>query len=284
MSRPRPTSARSLEGRLRTLCRQQGIAEGRARRLLGVVVIGQLLARAGVGVVKGATNLEIRIGTASTRVSSDLDTVTRVALAEFRDTLARGLRDGWEGFTGEVADRGQIAIPRPEQYRPHRFSVKLRYAGGSFTSLTVEVASEEIGALEAPDAVAPAEAAGWMHQLGLPTPDPIPTLPLTHQIAQKLHACTSPDTADWVNDRVHDLIDLQLAIELFDGNHTALRHVATRLYTYRHAHPWPPTVTPRHGWAQRYPAQAEGLDVIQDLDAAVTWTNQLITTIDAANE
>lgn len=79
MTRLAPTNAASLAARLRNLCRERAIPEGRALRLLGVVVVGQLLARTGVGVVKGATNVEVRVGTARARVSSDLDTVRRLS-------------------------------------------------------------------------------------------------------------------------------------------------------------------------------------------------------------
>ncbi|MQA17854.1 MAG: hypothetical protein GEV09_28520, partial [Pseudonocardiaceae bacterium] len=85
MTRERPANATSLSARLRNLCRDRDIPERRARRLLGVVIVGQLLAQTGVGVVKGASNLEVRVGTARTRVSSDLDTARRVSLEEFRD-------------------------------------------------------------------------------------------------------------------------------------------------------------------------------------------------------
>lgn len=224
----------------------------------------------------------MRVGTARTRVSRDLDTVRRVSLEAFRDRLAATLRDGWEGFTGIVADRGPIPTPAPAGYQPHRLRVRLSYRGGNFTSLVVEVSPEEVDALADEDAVTSDEAADWCQALGLPTPAAIPMLQLTHQIAQKLHACTAPDTDDWINDRVHDLVDLQIAIERYAGDHREIKAAAVRLFTSRSRHPWPPTVTARDGWANRYPQQAAGLDVITDLDAAIAWTNDLIARIDAA--
>lgn len=282
MTRPAPTNATSLAARLRNLCRERDIPEGRVRRLLAVAVVGQLLARTGVGVVKGATNLEVRVGTGRTRVSSDLDTVRRVSLEEFRDRLAEALRAGWEGFTGVVADRGPIDTPAPAAYRPHRLRVRLLYRGGDFTSLAIEVSPEEIDALGEPEAITSQEAVGWCEELGLPTPASIPALPLVHQIAQKLHACTAPDSDDWTNDRVHDLVDLQIAMEGYTGNYRPIKAAAVRLFSYRDGHPWPPTVTARDGWADRYPQEAAGLSVIADLDAAIAWTNDLVTRIQSA--
>lgn len=282
MTRPAPSNATSLAARLRNLCRDHDIPEGRVRRLLGVVVVGQLLARTGVGVVKGATNLEVRVGTARTRVSSDLDTIRRGSLEEFRDRLAEASRTGWNGFTGVVADRGPIDTPAPVAYRPHRLRVRLLYQGGDFTSLTIEVSPEEIGALAEAEAITSQEVIGWCEALGLPTPASIPALPLAHQVAQKLHACTAPDTGDWTNDRVHDLVDLQIALDDYIGDYRDIKAAAVRLFSYRNGHPWPPSVTARGGWADRYSLEAADLDVIPNLDAAIAWTNELVARIDGA--
>jgi hypothetical protein len=108
-----PSNARSLDARIRNLSRTRDIPEGRVRRLISIVVIGQLLRETGVGVIKGASNIEVRLGVQQTRVSSDLDTVRRTSLEDFRNQLAVALRDGWEGFTGVVADLGPIDAPVP---------------------------------------------------------------------------------------------------------------------------------------------------------------------------
>ena len=107
-----------------------------------------------------------------------------------------------------------------------------------------------------------------------------PHTPLTHQIVQKLHACTAPDTDNWTNDRVHDLVDLQIAMERFAGDYRDIKTAAARLFASRNNHPSPPTVTARDGWTDRYPQEAAGLDVITDLDPAIAWTNDLISRID----
>ncbi len=41
-----------------------------------------MLADSGAGIIRGATNLELRIGTEQTRVSSDLDIVRRSTISE----------------------------------------------------------------------------------------------------------------------------------------------------------------------------------------------------------
>lgn len=186
--------------------------------------------------IKGASNIEIRVGTRGTRVSSDLDTVRRATVDQFRDEFATALRTGWAGFTGVLVDDGEITAPAPDGYRPHRYRAKLEYRGGPFGTVTVEVAPEEAGGLTRVEAIAAHDAADWFDELGLPAPQPVPTLPLTHQITQKLHACTTPDDHTWVNDRAHDLVDLQLAARVYQGSMTELREVAVRLFAARRAH------------------------------------------------
>lgn len=283
MTRPPPSNAQSLAKRLDNLCRQQHIPVGRARRLIGIVVVGQLLEQTAAGVVKGASNIEVRVGTANSRASSDLDTVRRQTLGHYRAQLEEALRLGWHGFTGLLADQGPIATPGPIVYQPHRFRLKLEFQGGPFTSFTVEVSPEEVGSLELVETVPSTEAAAWFAELGLPHPRPVPVLPLPHQVAQKLHACTSPDTDTWANDREHDLIDLQLALgdvdELERLDLSEFRRPAERLFDARSMHPWPPEVTSRAGWEDAYAEQARGLGVLADLESAIAWANRLIARI-----
>ena len=280
MSRTPPPSLRSLEARIRNLARAQELPEGRVRRLIGIVVVWQLLARTEAAAVKGASNVEIRVGTRRARVSSDLDAVCRQSLDAFRDQLAEALRDGWDAFTGLLVDDGEIPAPVPEGYRPHRFRAKLQFRGGDFGTILIEVAPTEIGADRKVDPVAVSDAEAWFAELGLSVPGPVPTLPLDHQIVQKLHACTLPDTEQWINDRAHDLVDLQLALRVYDGSLADVREIATRLFAARRQHAWPPEVTKRERWADRYAAEAQGLDVLESLDEAIVWANRLIEQIE----
>lgn len=283
MRREPPPNLRSLEARLRNLARDLGLPEGRVRRMVGVVAVGQMLEGIQAGLIKGATNLELRLGTARTRVSSDLDMVRRSSLAEFRDRLALALREGWAGFSGRLVDEGAIPVPTPEGYRPHRFRLKLEFHGRGFGTVLVEVAMAELlGADEFGEVVHPREPEGWFETLGLPPPRPIPVLPLSHQLVQKIHACTAPDDDRWINDRAHDLVDLQLGFELFDGSLVDLQGIARRLFAERKRHPWPPTATLRSRWPELYAAAADGLSVSASVEEAVTWLNQQIARIGRA--
>jgi hypothetical protein len=274
-----PTNLRSLQARLRNYSRQTDQVPQRVHRLVGVLVVGQLLTDSGIGVVKGGSNLEVRLGLASTRASSDLDVLRTRTIDEFRNELEAALDGGWEGFGGRVVDRGGIPAPVPDGYRPHRFDVKLEYGGQPFQTVTLEVGVEEVGGLDTVDTVISDDGLAIFDAIGLPRPPPVHALPLHQQIAQKLHACTAPDAEGWRNDRAHDLVDLQLAQRVYGGTLTAIRGASERLFASRRRHPWPPEVTVRDGWTRRYTAEAEGLDVLPDVLAAVDWANRYIAAI-----
>lgn len=274
-----PTNLRSLQARLRNHANASGQALGRVQRLMGVLIVGQLLSDTGIGAVKGGSNFEVRLGLRATRASSDLDLVRTRTLGEFHDTLASALASGWEGFGGRVIDRGDIAVPVPDAYRPHRFEAKLEYQGQPFQTVTLEVAIEEADGLAAAEPVESDDGASIFDAVGLPRPHPVPTLPLDQQIAQKLHACTTPDEDDWINDRAHDLVDLQLAEQLHQGPLTDIRTACERLFASRRRHPWPPAVSIRNGWVEQYAAEAEGLDVLPDVQVAIAWADNYIDQI-----
>lgn len=100
--------------------------------------------------------------------------------------------------------------------------------------------------------------------------------------ARNLHTGMAPDEYTWVNDRAHDLVDLQLAARVYRGSMTELFEVAVRLFAARQAHTWPPRVTVRQGWHARYTAEANGLDVLASIDAAIVWANEWVSQIDRA--
>lgn len=97
MSRTPPPNLRSLEARIRNLAREQELPEGRVRRLIGIVVVGQVLAQTKAAAVKGASSLEIRVGTRSARVSSDLDMLRHHRLRSFATSLPRRCATGGMG-------------------------------------------------------------------------------------------------------------------------------------------------------------------------------------------
>ena len=99
---------------------------------------------------------------------------------------------------------------------------------------------------------------------------------IEHQIAQKLHAVSSP------GDRARDLIDLQLIAKRVEISPIATKMVCERLFAYRKAQGWPPVVVKQAGWGALYEELASDLPVVDDIDDAIAWVNELIAIIDAA--
>lgn len=275
-----PRNLRSLQDRLRNHSRAASLPFPRVQRLLRVLIVAEMLRADNLAVVKGGSNLEVRLGIAATRASSDLDVVRTRSIEQLRLGLEGSLAIGWNGFDGRVVDRGPIGTPVPDPYRPYRLEVKLAYRGqAGVGTVTLEVAVEEVDALDDVETVASDDGLAIFDAVGLPRPHPVPVLTLPHQIAQKLHACTTPDVDGWVNDRAHDLVDLQLAWDDYRGSLAEIRAACERLFAARQRHSWPPTVTARDGWAQRYAEESGGLEVVADIDEASTWANSLIDDI-----
>ena len=104
---------------------------------------------------------------------------------------------------------------------------------------------------------------------------------LRYQIAQKVHACTER-FADRENDRVHDLIDLQLMEELIE-QHDRVKQACVEVFALRATHPWAPTMTIEPNWPNTYATLAIELDFpVTDVADAAARVQALIDTIDHA--
>ena len=276
-----PPNLRSLDRRIDNLAREHGAPVGRVRRHVAIVTLGQMTPP-GLIVVTGASGIELRKGTVNSRVSGDLDVVRTQDLEGFADTIAERLRTGWGGFSGRISAGREVETPVPSPYRPHRFAVGLDFLGNPFGTTILEVSPDELHSAVQPDTVDSPDAAGWFAQLGLPQPRPLPTLPVAWQIVQKIHACSAPDTEDWVNPRAHDLVDLQLLSAGVGDDLSEPRRCALQLFAYRQKHPWPPRITERAGWRDLYETAARDLPVMPDLPRALAVCNRLIEAIDRA--
>ncbi len=270
-----PGSVNELRRRINAAATARSSTVKRLQSLIANVTLAQMLPPAAV---KGGTGLKLRLGDAMTRQTPDLDAAFRGDRTAFLTELAANLREGWGPFTG-TAIEGRPRPPAgvPPAYVMQPYTVKLLFHGRPFGTVAVELGYDELEATTSEPierALAP-EVVGLFSELGIGTPEPIPVLPLHHQIAQKLHACTEPG-----NERAHDLVDLQLMAPLADDKLTGA--TTRRLFTFRRQHPWPALVTPRPTWTSLYTDAAEALDVLADLDAAVDWTNQYIARINDA--
>ncbi|MDZ7733539.1 MAG: nucleotidyl transferase AbiEii/AbiGii toxin family protein [Acidimicrobiia bacterium] len=247
----------------------------RIQRAVANTVVGQMLPP---GVVKGGTAMKLRVGEGTSRFTPDLDAARDAGLGpdDYLDQLSDRLAGGWGGFTGTLT---VLDAPEPEgvpeEYVMQPFRVGLAYQSRHWLTVPFELGHDEIGSTEHPELRIADDLIELFDALGLPTPDPIPVLAIEHQIAQKLHACTSVNPRTGGNERAHDLVDLQLLVQDGDVDLAAVGATSARLFTARQGHPWPPTVVAYERWDTIYTEAADGLDVLGSVDEAVTWANDI---------
>ncbi|WP_455139246.1 nucleotidyl transferase AbiEii/AbiGii toxin family protein [Thermophilibacter sp.] len=274
MTAKQPNSRRNLDIALERLVGKENLIAKRA--VMANAIVAQMLPD---GSVKGGSAIKMRLGDGATRFTTDLDVARASALEDFTERLAATLRTGWEGFTGALSEESP-AHPRgvPPQYIMQPYAVKLSYLGKPWLTVKPEIGHNEIGDADAPDLVVPADANEILEALGFPAIGPVPVMPLRHQIAQKLHAVSSPGSM-----RAHDLIDLQLLDRAYDGDYTDVRATCERLFAYRQAQDWPPVVEPNPAWDEAYADQLPDGDLLPTVGEAVGWVNELIKRINSAD-
>ena len=273
--RKRPNSRRNLDIAIERMVEGRGDPL-RTRTALAAAIVAQMLPG---GVVKGGSALKLRFGDAQTRFTRDLDAARKGDLDSFIDELDAALRRGWEGFTGHLVER-EPAHPKgiEERYLMRPFDAKLSYNGKSWVTIPVEIGHNEIGDADEAEMGIALDIASMFEELGLPAPKPAPLMPLHHQIAQKLHAASAPDSR-----RAHDLVDLQLITEnASDIDYALVRRTCVHLFAYRQLQKWPPVIVGGETWEETYQMAREGLDVLPTSAEAVAWVNLLIERIEAA--
>ena len=277
----RPPSLRSLEQRIDNIAHREARPVRRIQRAVANTVIGQMLP---AGVIRGGTAMKLRLGDAASRFTPDLDVIRSadLSLDAYLGELEDRLVAGWSGFTGTLRP---LPPPQPEDvptdYIMRPFEIRLAYKGRHWLPVTFELGRDEIGSTGRRDLRVADDIVRLFVALGLEMPDPVPVLTVGHQIAQKLHACTSVNPKTGGNDRAHDLVDLQILIDDEEVDLAAVGMTARRLFASRRGQPWPPTVVAHDGWDTIYAKAADGLDVIENVGDAVTWANELIGRIES---
>ena len=271
-----PSNLRSLQARIDNEAATRNQPVRRIMRAVANVVVGQMLPPS---VVKGGTAMKLRVGEPGSRFTPDFDASRSadVTLEDYIDELADLLADGWGGFTGTV-EQLEAAHPEgvPAEYVMQPFSIRLAFRGRHWLTVAFELGHDEIGSTRHHDLRIADDLIKLFATLGLETPAPIPVLALEHQIAQKLHACTYVNPKTGRNDRAHDLVDLQILEQEESIDMAAVAATAERLFAARQGHGWPPTVVAYDRWETIYIEAATGLDVIDNVTDAVTWTNDFI--------
>ena len=267
----RPNSVRNLDAAIRRYSSMHGMPYVETRTLIVNALVAQMLPD---GVIKGGSAMKVRYGNEGTRFTKDLDTATSLSIKEYQQQLAHSLAIGWEGFTGTIV-KNQPPSPDgvPEEYVMQPFSIKMLYLEKPWCTVPLEVGPNEIGDADEGVRFEQIEASRVMEELGFPSLGDANLMPISYQVAQKLHGLTGP------GDRVRDLIDLQLIANNEDLDYSEINRVCKRLFAYRGEQPWPPYVVPNFGWERIYRQLAEGLPVFENLSDAVAWANDLILLI-----
>ncbi|UKA62774.1 nucleotidyl transferase AbiEii/AbiGii toxin family protein [Arthrobacter sp. FW306-04-A] len=269
-----PRNLTALNQRMKNLEGDETLAL-RRRTTMALVVTGQMLPE---GAVKGGSAMALRYGS-STRFTRDLDAARTGGLATFRADFEERLRKGWGGFTGRLVERKApkpAGIPASYVMKP--FDVKLDYEGKPWCTVPFELGHNEIGDADDPEFALAPSISEMFTAVGLPAPDPVAVMPADHQIAQKIHASTVSGS-----DRARDLVDLQLLGAREQLDLAMVRATCIRLFDYRKAHAWPPSVVEGAGWVTLYAEAAEGLDVVPGVAPAIEWLSKFIARIDQAS-
>ncbi len=260
-----PPNLRSLRDRLTQAAQRQGVVFGRLQRHVAMIVVAQFAAMltddngAPLLLVKGGSSLELRRGIPDSRTSKDFDTVARRDIDDVHDQLAEAGEAGWEGFTAAFTVPEEIDVPGMP-VKPRRFTAKLSYRGKPFASVPIEVSTVEAGNADQFDTLT-SDALGLV---GVPVAVSVPCMTIPWQIAQKLHAVTAVLDAPRVNDRAHDLVDLQLLEGLLpDVDLSATRSACIAVFEARAQQPWPPKVFAPPHWSPIYAGALEGLDHLE---------------------
>ncbi len=282
-----PKNLRSLRDRLMHVSRRDGIAFGRLQQHIGVLVVSQLMgALIDEGgspqlLIKGGLALELRQSISYSRASRDLDAVTRHDLDVVWSRLVEAGAQGWEGFTAVATEPQVIDIPGLV-VKPRRFTVKIKYQGVPFVSVPVEVSPAEAGNTESAD---------WAHSsafelIGLPVARPIPCMTIPWQIAQKLHAVTATLPDGRLNDRAHDLVDLQILETLIaDEFLEPVRQACVEVFLAREQQTWPPHVEVSGHWPRIYSEALSSvgeLGLATDVQGAAASVNRFIERVNSA--
>lgn len=230
------------------------------------------------GMAKGGGAIHQRVSETQARLTTDLDfaRASDMDLDSFLDAYSDRFNDGWGRFTGLLKSvKSKRPVDTPPEYLMNRFSIKLRYLGQPYCSVTFELVNSEIDSDAAAVERLGTDVVEIFSEIGLPPPKPVRVLSAEHQIVQKIHACTGVTASE----RAHDLIDIQILAKIEDINHAEIDRIGRRLFAYRQGHAWPPTLVHLPSWDALYDAALADLDneiVLRTTSEAVRYVNDLI--------
>jgi hypothetical protein len=270
-----PRTLGALQQAINVCSKQMGMPPDWVQRWVAFTIVADALSDATVDgaslfELKGGAAIELRLRSNSAwtpRASKDLDTTYRGAFDQIDAAVRSALAEDYQGFSFRLQDDGEFP-------RHRRYIVSVSYQGSSFSRVKLEVSAYE-GILRPTELVSAPSLQGF----GFEGPDVLPCLPLTKQIAQKLHAVTEMPEAGRRNDRFRDLVDVVLLSTLEPAS-PILREVCEETFSARSKHAWPPSVTAHDHWVEPLERMAVDLGLgVRDAEAIVAYVEEYVTAI-----
>jgi len=235
-----PLPIERLEKTLARVAKEQGLAQERLRRWVSFLALCGVLERAvNEGILenyylKGGVAMELRFAEGA-RATKDIDiglSGERTArLGHFQNALALGFDDFSFRLKGKPLNVEKIDAVRLE--------LAIQYRTRAWQTIDVDLGPAGVGAV---DLVEP--TVRGLSAMGLRTPSPVRCLSLSEQIAQKLHACTGPNSQG----RARDVLDILLIDLLAELDVKAVRAAAEQVFAQRATHDFPPSIRFSAGW------------------------------------
>lgn len=199
-------------------------------------------------VLKGGVTLELRLKGIA-RATRDLDAILTVDTEDPVRLLDDALSQPYGEFTFGRSSEPRLIGPAVQIH------VKLAYRGRSWGTVQLELTRSDV-----PQVEYEAIEAMDLSVFRLDGPPTVSCLSLRYQIAQKIHAVTTPtDERGRENPRFRDLADLLLLQGLVGDDLSPIRVACVDVFHHRHGHAWPPVITVPRSWDQAYTVLAHDL-------------------------
>jgi hypothetical protein len=257
---------RALEDRLKERSRRDGALLARLRKQ---VAFDRLLARLLLvapdqWALKGGFALQLRMADRA-RTTRDIDLAWQVQEDELLERLIEAtIKDLGDFFSFQV----ERTTADPDRMGgAHRFRVQASLAGRLFETFLMDVGEGDGVTVSQPEALTTPDLLGFA---GI-EPVTVPVIPLTRQVAEKLHAYTRRYEGGRVSSRPKDLVDLALVAQLFSLDAARLLLDLREVFASRGTHELPSDLpSPPAEWRVPYRQLAIEVGLDADLNAGHT--------------
>lgn len=258
---PKPQPVERLEKRLARVAREHGLDQERLRRWVSFLALCGVLERAlqeqilGSYFLKGGVALELRFATRA-RATKDLDLGLEGPRGSRVELFQRALGLGFDAFTFRLKAQTRDM----EQADTVRVNVAVAYRTRAWQTIEIDLGPASGQMIDLIDP----QVAG-LAELGLPVTSPVRCLSMAEQVAQKLHACTSPNAAG----RARDVLDILLVEMLQSLDYARAADAAQSVFAARATHPFPPAFNMPAEWRPEIEALAAQLGMAETRAAQI---------------